>query len=117
MKKPADGSREAVAVGTVSGRAYIAWIDANEATAIVDVTVTASDRGDILRLSFGPSQSVQTLIETPGNEFYLSGQSQWPVARLSERRGGRPEVHVLDLTRTGALAGDDRGRTRTALVR
>ena len=53
MKKPADGSREAVAVGTVRGRAYIAWVDANEAAAILDVTGSASDRGDIIRCPWG----------------------------------------------------------------
>jgi eukaryotic-like serine/threonine-protein kinase len=102
MKKPADGSREAIAVGTVRGRAYIAWIDANEATAILDVTEPARDRGDIIRLSFGPPQSVQALIETPGNEFAssVSPNGQW-LAYQSDA-GGRPEVHVLDLTRTGA---------------
>ncbi len=36
LKKPADGSREAVVLAKVSSRAYIAWVDPTETTLIVD---------------------------------------------------------------------------------
>ena len=69
-------------------------VDANEASALLDVVNPANDRGDIIRVSFGPPQSVQTLIETPGNEFYsaVSPNGQWLAYQSDE--GGRPEVHV-----------------------
>jgi Tol biopolymer transport system component len=102
MKKPADGSREAVAVATVDGRGYVAWVDANETSAILDVTDPAIDRGDIVRLSFVSPQPMRKLIETATNEFgsAVSPNGQWLAYESDET--GRPEVHVFDLSGTRA---------------
>ena len=54
MKKPADGSRDAVDDrGSVSGRVYMTWIDPAGKTADPRCRGRASDRGDIVRVTLG----------------------------------------------------------------
>ena len=102
MKKPADGSREASAIGTLRARAYVDWVAPDETAAIFDRVDPANDNGDIVRVTFGPSGSVQPLIKTSRNEFAaaLSPNLQWLAYQSDET--GRPEVHVFDLGSSGA---------------
>ena len=102
MKKPADGSRDAVALGTIEGRAFVAWVDATETVAIVDMVDPATDHGDIVRLSLGPSSSAQKLVGGPANDYCaaVSPNGRWLAYQSDET--GRQEVHVLDLGRIGA---------------
>ena len=55
LKKPADGSRDAVVLAKVSSRAYITSVDPTETAVIVDAVSSSSDRGDILRVVLGAS--------------------------------------------------------------
>jgi serine/threonine-protein kinase len=102
MKKPADGSRDASAVGTLPGRAYVDWVAPDERAAIFDRPNPANDNGDIVRVTFGPGGSAQPLTNTPKNEFggTLSPNLQWLAYQSDET--GRAEVHVLDLGSSGA---------------
>jgi eukaryotic-like serine/threonine-protein kinase len=102
MKKPADGSRDASAVGTIKARGYVAWVDPKETAAIFDAVEPGSDRGDIIRVSFGPPSAAQALVRTPKNEFCssLSPNGQWLAYQSDET--GRHEIHVLDLGGSGA---------------
>ena len=102
MKKPADGSRDASAVGTIKARAYVAWVDPKETAAIFDAIEPGADRGDIIRISFGPPSAAQALVRTAKNEFCaaVSPNGQWLAYQSDET--GRHEVHVLDLGGSGA---------------
>jgi Tol biopolymer transport system component len=102
MKKPADGSREAVAVLTLPQRAYIGWVDPTESSAIVDAVTSPSDRGDIMRVTFAGNSGAERLVATPANEFAASvnGGGQWLAYQSDDT--GRHEVYVRDLRGSGA---------------
>ncbi|HEX2455648.1 MAG TPA: protein kinase [Vicinamibacterales bacterium] len=101
MKKPADGSRDAVAVAKTPGRSYIAWVDPKETSAIVDVVNPASDRGDILRVTFGTSAPPERLVGTPSNEYAgaVSPGGNWLAYESDDT--GRPEIYVRELEGSG----------------
>jgi serine/threonine-protein kinase len=101
-KKPADGSRDAVKLGTTVGRAYFTWIDPSETTAILDLVNPAMDRGDIVRLRLGSSEPPEKLVATPANEYAgaVSPRGNWLAYQADET--GRPEVYVRDLGGSGA---------------
>jgi serine/threonine-protein kinase len=102
MKKPADGSREATALGTLKGRAYVDWVAADESSAILDRIHPSNDAGDIVRLTFGPAPSTQPLIDSPRNDFAgaLSPNGRWLAYQSDET--GRQEVHVFEIGGSGA---------------
>jgi serine/threonine-protein kinase len=102
LRKPADGSRDAIVVAKIAGRAYVAWVDPTDTFAIVDAVTPASDRGDILRVTFGASTPLETLVATPFNEFggSVSPRGNWLAYQSDET--GRPEIHVRDLGGSGA---------------
>jgi serine/threonine-protein kinase len=102
LKKPADGSRDAVQVAKTSGRAYVTWVDPKETAAIVDAVNPASDRGDILRVTFGVSAPPEKLVGTPANEYgsAVSPGGNWLAYEADD--SGRPEIYVRDLGGTGA---------------
>ena len=99
-RKPADGSRDAVAVAKMSGRVYIDWVDPSETKAVVDQIVT--DRHDIVRVSFGDSAPIDRLVSTPANELAatVSPGGNWLAYQSDDR--GRTEVYVRDLGGSGA---------------
>jgi Tol biopolymer transport system component len=101
LKKPADGSRDAVPVARIEGRAYITGIDPHETGAIIDA-VSTTDRGDIVRISFASEAAPERLIATSFNEYAgaVSGDGRW-LAYQSDATG-RAEVYVLDLGGSGA---------------
>jgi eukaryotic-like serine/threonine-protein kinase len=101
MKKPADGSREAVKVVKTSGRAYITWVDPKETSAIVDAVNPASDRGDILRVTFRTSAPPERLVGTPSNEYAgaVSPGGNWLAYESDDT--GRPEIYVRELEGSG----------------
>ena len=102
LRKPADGSRDATLVAKISGRAYIAWVDPTDTFAIVDAVNPKSDRGDILRVTFGASTQTEKLVATPFNEYgsSVSPRGNWLAYQSDET--GRPEIHVRDLGGSGA---------------
>jgi serine/threonine-protein kinase len=102
LKKPADGSREAVAVAKLPQRAYIGWVDPTESAAIVDAVSSSSDRGDIIRVTFGDKGPPERLVATPSNEYAtsVSRGGQWLAYQSDDT--GRPEVYVRDLAGSGA---------------
>ena len=101
MRKVADGSREAESLRSVDGRAYLASVDEAGQTAILDSIIAASDRGDILRLSFAADSKPEQLVASKFNEYAsnVSPDGQW-VAYQSDDTG-RPEVYVLGLAGKG----------------
>jgi Tol biopolymer transport system component/tRNA A-37 threonylcarbamoyl transferase component Bud32 len=98
MKKPWDGAQEAVALGKIPGRAYAAWVDSAEQTAIIDLVNPASDRGDIVRLGIGRTPGIEKLVASGANEFAtaVSPSGQWLAYNSDET--GRSEIWVHDLT-------------------
>ena len=102
MRKPADGSREAVAVASVPHRAYIDWVDPAESAAIVDAVNPPSDRGDIIRVTLGSNGARENLVATPSNQYAatVSPGGQWLAYQSDDT--GRPEVYVRDLGGSGA---------------
>jgi Tol biopolymer transport system component/predicted Ser/Thr protein kinase len=102
LKKPADGSREATALVKVPGRAYVAWVDPGETSAIVDGVNPKSDRGDILRVAFGSSAPPEKLVASPSNEYgaSVSPTGRWLAYQSDDT--GRPEIHVRELGGGGA---------------
>ena len=102
VRKPADGSRDATVVARIAGRAYIAWVDPTDTFAIVDAVNPKSDRGDILRVTFGASTPLEKLVATPFNEYggSVSPRGNWLAYQSDET--GRPEIHVRDLGGSGA---------------
>ena len=102
LKKIADGSRDAVAVATIPGRAYVTWVNPTETIAILDNVNPASDRGDIVRLAFGTVTPPEMLIATRANEYggAASPKGNWLAYQSDET--GRPEVYVRDLGGSGA---------------
>lgn len=101
-RKPADGSREAERVRSVQGRAYLAAVDTLHATAYLDSIVAASDRGDILRLPFDSSVTVESIVATPFNEYASNVSPGWQWLAYQSDETGRAEVYVRDLRRSGA---------------
>ena len=102
LRKPADGSRDATVVKKIAGRVYIAWVDPTDTFAIVDAVNPKSDRGDILRLTFGGSTSVETLVATPFTEYGGSASPRRTWLAYQSDETGRPEIHVRDLGGSGA---------------
>jgi len=102
MRKMADGSREAEALRKVPGRAYLDWIDDQQAAAIVGSGNPVSNKGDLLRCAFDPSVAPQPLVAGPSNEFSgsVSPTGRWLAYQSDETE--RSEVHVRDLTTSGA---------------
>ena len=102
LKKPADGSRDAVRVAKASGRVYVTWIDPKETAAIIDAVNPASDRGDILRVTFGAASPPEKLVGTRANEYSsaVSPGGNWLAYESDE--SGRPEIYVTDLGGSGA---------------
>jgi hypothetical protein len=101
LKKPVDGSREAVEVAKTAGRVYIAWVDPKGTAAIVDAVNPASDRGDILRLGFANPAERERLVGTPFNEYgaAVSPRGNWLAYQSDET--GRAEIYVRDLAASG----------------
>ena len=111
LKKPADGSRDAVVLAKVSSRAYITWVDPTETAVIVDAVSSSSDRGDILRVILGATTRQETLVATPANEYAGCGQRRTSVARLSIGRDGTTRnLCSRPRRQRRALAGDVPGR-------
>ena len=102
LKKPADGSRDAMAVAKAPGRAYIAWVNRTETAAIVNAVDPASDRGDIFHITFATAGSLKKLVSTPANEYVaaVSPGENWLAYQSYET--GRPEIYVRDLAGSGA---------------
>jgi Tol biopolymer transport system component len=102
LKKPADGSRDAVVLAKVSSRAYITWVDPTETTIILDAASSSSSRGDILRVMLGATTRQETLVATPANEYAgaVSAGRRWLAYQSDET--GRPEIYVRDLGDSGA---------------
>ena len=101
LKKPTDGSRDAVTVGKMTGRAYITWVNPTETAAILDAVNPSSDRGDILRVTFGTS-ALEKLVATPANEYAaaVSPEGNWFAYQADDT--GRPEIYVRGLDGSGA---------------
>jgi serine/threonine-protein kinase len=102
LKKLADGSREAVTVAKVPARTYIAWVNQTETAAIVDGVTRLSDRGDIIRVTFGSPAALVNVISTPANEYAsaVSPGGHWLAYQSDDT--GRPEIYVRDLGGGGA---------------
>ena len=101
LKKRADGSRDAVTVGKILGRAYITWVNPTETAAILDAVNPSSDRGDILRVTLGTS-ALEKLVATPANEYAaaVSPEGNWFAYQADDT--GRPEIYVRGLDGSGA---------------
>lgn len=107
QRKPADGSREAEAVGRVEGRAYLGGLEEGARSAIIDLYGDGATRSDagIYRFPLDPasqSQKASPIVDTPGIEFgaRLSPDRRWLAFHSSVT--GANEVYVRDLAGTGA---------------
>jgi eukaryotic-like serine/threonine-protein kinase len=105
QRKPADGSREAEALGTVKGRAYLAGLEGGERSAFVNLYGDQRSNFGIFRVAFGASgeQLEPTpIMDTPAVEYAarLSPDRRWLAFQSSA--GGTEEVYVRDLAGTGA---------------
>jgi hypothetical protein len=73
-------------------------VDEAKGIAVVDTIVTASDRGDVLRVPFLAAAPLQPVATTGFNEYgsSVSPDGRWLAYQSDET--GRPEVFVVDLT-------------------
>ena len=101
VRKLADGSRDAETLRTLDRRAYISSVDEVNLTVVLDAIVTASDRGDVLRVPLAPGGAPQTLAASQFNEYgsSVSPNGRWIAYQSDET--GRPEVYALDLATPG----------------
>jgi serine/threonine-protein kinase len=97
VRKRADGSRDAETVRTLDRRAYISSVDEATGMLVLDTIVTASDRGDVLRVPLAPGGAPQSLASSQFNEYgsSVSPNGRWIAYQSDET--GRPEVYALDL--------------------
>ena len=92
---------DAEAMGLLTHRAYVAWVDRQEGWAILDQTDESSDRGDIVRLRVVPGAVVEKVVATAANEYAsaVSTDGQW-LAYNSDATG-RAEIYVRELRGSG----------------
>jgi len=97
VRKLADGSRDAETVRPLDRRAYISSVDEAKGMVVLDTIVTASDRGDVLRVPLAPGGAPQSLAGSQFNEYgsSVSPNGRWIAYQSDET--GRPEVYALDL--------------------
>jgi len=101
VRKLADGSRDVETVRTLDRRAYISSVDEVKGMVVLDTIVTASDRGDVLRMPLAPGGAAQPLTSSQFNEYgsSVSPNGRWIAYQSDET--GRPEVYALDLATPG----------------
>jgi hypothetical protein len=101
LRRRWDASQDAEALGQTGERAYFVWVDPSEQTAILDVVNPRLDRGDIVRLRFGPGATVEKLVATAANEYTgaVSPDGRW-LAYTSDATG-RAEIYVRELAGHG----------------
>jgi serine/threonine-protein kinase len=100
LRKPADGSREAEVVGSLSSSAYIKAITPDGVSGIFDYKIH-TDRADIIQLTFGQENQINDVVNTPFNDYgaAVSRDGRWLAYQTNE--SGRPEIYVRDLSGTG----------------
>jgi len=100
MQRPADGSRDAQSVTSVTNTAYLKAINRDGTTAIFDYQMN-TNRGDIVQVAMKKDAELARLVSTPFNEYAaaLSPDGQWLAYQSNE--SGRPEIYVRDLSQTG----------------
>ena len=120
MRRPADGSRDAEAVGTLPTRAYLDTIDRLQKTAFFNAyNLTTSAQQDILTLPIGGGTH-SLLVGGNGSQFAsaLSPDGRWLAYESDD--GMRPQVYVRDppdpagVGRSRRPAGKSRTGRRTA---
>ena len=99
LRKPADGSREAEVMASLTNSAYIKVIEGDGASAILDYKIQ-TDRADIIGFTLG-QEAQRDLVTTPFNEYgaALSTDRRWLAYQSNE--SGRPEIYVRDLSGSG----------------
>lgn len=100
LRKPADGSREAEVVASLTNSAYIKAIVGDAASAIFDYKIQ-TDRADIVGFTLGQEAQIRDLVTTPFNDYgaALSTDGRWLAYQSNEY--GRPEIYVRDLSGSG----------------
>jgi Tol biopolymer transport system component len=100
LRKPADGSREAEVLASLTNSAYIKAIRPDGASAILDYK-TQTDRADIIAFTMGQEARISELVNTPFNDYgaALSTDGRWLAYQSNE--SGRPEIYVRDLSGSG----------------
>ena len=100
LRKPADGSREAEAVASLTNSAYIKAIGADGASAVLDYKIQ-TDRADIVGFNLGQEAQISELVTTPFNDYgaALSTDRRWLAYQSNE--SARPEIYVRDLSGSG----------------
>jgi serine/threonine-protein kinase len=100
LRKPADGSREAEVVASLTNSAYIKVIEGDGASAILDYKIQ-TDRADIIGFTMGQEAQTTDLVTTPFNDYgaALSTDRRWLAYQSNE--SGRPEIYVRDLSGSG----------------
>jgi len=99
MRKPADGSRDAVVVGSLDNSAYLKDF-MRDGSAIIDYQTNTSN-GSILVMALTPNAAATPLVATQFNQYAaaLSPDGRWLAYQSSE--SGRPEIYVRDLSGPG----------------
>jgi serine/threonine-protein kinase len=100
LRKPADGSREAEAVGSLTNSAYIKAIKGDGTSVLLDYKIQ-TDRADIVAFTIGQEAHISDLVTTPYNDYgaALSSDGRWLAYQSNE--SGRPEIYVRDLSGSG----------------
>jgi hypothetical protein len=101
LKRPIDGSREAVSLGTVPSRAYLDAVDATEKTAYLSSYEPQSAANvDVLALSLVDGTSTPMVAgRNNQNSSAVSPDGRWLAYQSDE--GGHPEIYVRDLKGAG----------------
>jgi serine/threonine-protein kinase len=100
-RKPADGSREAEAVATPGGRAYVAWLSKDGTAAVLDFVNAGPGMADVVRMDLRPHAQPTPIVVGAADSYgaSVSPDGRW-IAYHSDDTG-RPEIYVRDMTGTG----------------
>ena len=101
-RRPIDGSREAVAIGSVKTRAFLEAVDPKEETAFFGAyELRTGGLIDIITMQI-KSGATSVLAGGRGSQLAsaVSPDGRWLAYQSDE--GGRPEIYVRDLTSAGA---------------
>ena len=100
-RKPADGSREADAVATPGGRAYVAWLSKDGTAAVLDFVNAGPGMADVVRMDLRPQAQPTPIVGGAADTYgaAVSPDGRW-IAYHSDDTG-RPEIYVGDMAGTG----------------
>jgi serine/threonine-protein kinase len=100
FRKPADGSREAEKVGSLTYTAYVKALKSDSSAALFDYQMN-TNRGDVIELALQAGAQMRPVVNSSFNEYAtaLSPDGRWLAYQSNE--SGRPEIYVREMSESG----------------